>query len=83
MLEEVKTSHQVAKEAVAQGDGTLEEAKQTYDILSGFQSKVAESSANAKLSLETVPDIERQIVNTEETVRNADRVTYHRASALK
>ena len=75
VLEEVKTSHQIAKEAVAQGDGTLKEAQETYKLLSGFQAKVADSSASADLALQTVPGIEKQIAETEESVHNTNAVS--------
>lgn len=75
MMESAKTSNAIAKEAVAQGDGILKEAKSTYDILSGFQNKVEESSGSAEAALRLVPDIEMEIANSEEMIREAERVS--------
>lgn len=75
LLEEAKTSNEIAKEAVAQGDGTLKEANATYHILSGFQNKVAESSISAEAAKKIVPQIEAEIANSEEMIRDAERVS--------
>lgn len=75
MLEEAKTSNAIAKEAVAQGDGTLKEANATYQVLSGFQNKVAESSVSAEAAMKVVPHIEAEIANSEEMIRDAERVS--------
>lgn len=75
LLEEVKTSNEIAKEAVAQGDATLKEANNTYQVLSGFQNKVSESSGSAEAALKTVPHIETEIYATEDMINEADRVS--------
>lgn len=75
LLEEAKTSNEIAKEAVAQGDGTLKEANDTYHILSGFSNKVSESSVSAEAAMKVVPNIEAEIANSEEMIRDAERVS--------
>ena len=75
LLEEAKISNAIAKEAVAQGDGTLKEANATYHILAGFQNKVSESSVSAEAAMKIVPEIEAEIANSEEMIRDAERVS--------
>lgn len=76
LLEEVKTSNEIAKEAVMQGDATLKDANSTYHILSGFQNKVTESSGSAEAALSSVPHIEAEILNTERMIQETDMVSY-------
>jgi len=72
LLEHLSYIHTTAKEAVALGDGTLKEANNTYNTLAGFQAQVETSSEGAKLALQTVPEIEKQIRDADETVQGAE-----------
>lgn len=77
MLDEAKTSNEIAKEAVAQGDATLKEANDTYHILSGFQNKVSDSHVSAEAAMKIVPDIQAEIAHSEEMIRDAERVSWN------
>lgn len=74
LLEDAKTSNEIAKEAVAQGDGTLKEANATYQILSGFQTKVSESSISAEAAMKIVPNIREEIDHSDMLIREAEQV---------
>lgn len=43
---------------------------------SGFQTQVQKSSENAELVLKTVPDIENQIRDVDDVVREAENVSH-------
>lgn len=75
LLEHMKDIHKAAVEAVALGDNTLKEAKNTYETLAGFQSQVQESSKKADDALSTVPAIRNQIENAVSTVDEAENVS--------
>lgn len=45
-----------------------------YILVAGFQAQVQESSESAKLALATVPDIENQVREVENTVRTTENV---------
>lgn len=74
MLSHVNDTYKAAVEAVALGDNTLKEAKNTYKTLAGFQSQVQVSSQSARDALANVPAIRRQIANAIETVDAAENV---------
>lgn len=76
LLDHLNFINKKAKEAVAEGDGTLKEANSTYQTLTGFQTQVQQSSESAKLALETVPAIEKQVRDVEKTVRETEYVIY-------
>lgn len=71
----MKEIHKKAVAAVALGDNTLKEAKNTYETLAGFQSQVQDSSKKAADALSTVPQIREQIDAAIETVEAAETVS--------
>lgn len=52
-------------------------------MCSGFQTQVQKSSENAELVLKTVPDIENQIRDVDDVVREAENVNSPLASIHK
>lgn len=74
MLAHVNEIYKTAVEAVALGDNTLKEAKNTYETLAGFQSQVQQSSQSAQDALANVPTIREQITKAIDTVNAAESV---------
>lgn len=72
LLEEAKMAYDEVQKAVAQGDGVLKDANNTYHTLAGFQSQVQKSSAEAQKALETVAAIEEEIQSAEKLTREAE-----------
>lgn len=72
LLEEAKHAYEVATKAVEKGDNTLREANSTYHRLSGFQSAVQKSEEKAKLALQTVDGIEREINEADNMIETAE-----------
>ena len=78
IMEMLQDAHETAKNAVAEGDGTLKKANYTFHTLAGFQSQVQESSEKATAALDLVPEIKTKIVSAQELVEKAEHVRKNR-----
>jgi hypothetical protein len=76
MLNDAKNSETIAQKAVDEGDATLSKAKETLQTLQSFKSQVSESSQKAQEALQKVPEIRKQIEETEGIIRVAEDVSF-------
>lgn len=74
MLNHIIEAKNLAESAVSAGDDTLKKANNTYHLLQSFQSEVQKSSENAKIALQDVSDISKQIKDTINIIENAEEV---------
>ncbi|XP_013774278.1 laminin subunit gamma-1-like [Limulus polyphemus] len=72
MLADTDAALAKAKEAVASGDRTLEEANNTLDTLKKFDKLVKDSKDEADDALKKAPEIERLIEEAEEKTKDAE-----------
>jgi hypothetical protein len=74
-LNHINESKRIAENAVSDGDETLRKANSTYQLLQDFQSEVQKSSKSAKIALEDVPHITKQMDNTQNIIQKNEEVT--------
>ncbi|XP_054719317.1 laminin subunit gamma-1-like, partial [Uloborus diversus] len=72
MLANVDVALSKARDAVAAGEKTLEDAKQTLATLKGFDELIKESKGKADEALTKIPDIKQIIIDAEDKTRSAE-----------
>ncbi|GLV33913.1 Laminin B2 [Carabus blaptoides fortunei] len=71
LLSEADLAHSIAENAVNLGDQTLNEAKETYNTLAGFDREVQASKNSAQEALKQIPEIQRIIDEARNKTDNA------------
>lgn len=72
LLAEVEAALEKAKQAVASGEKTLEDAQNTLKTLKEFDQLVQESKGKADQALQKVPEITKMITDAEEKTKDAE-----------
>jgi hypothetical protein len=73
-LDSVLAAKKLVEEAVKEGDDTLKKAKNTYNLLQTFNSEVKNSQESAEIALKDVPNIQKQMQDTDKIIEETENV---------